>query len=375
MTAAAGGLPTPRVVLAACLAAFCGEHRVGAAVTFANLDEAPRLESLADAFKVSLVRPPGEPPNSGSKLLVNVSSVHLLEDDEQRVLDGYDDIFERYSMFCNGRWLGAQILQDSQDVMYLQHITYKKKPDVIIETGTYKGGLTYLFASILDWIDSERIGHGAQADRGTATVLSIDTHHPDLVFAANWFCPVCLDCIKPYATDVWRRRVDFIQGRADEEVVFNQVVDKLLDIDVVRLQDGETGQMIAKERLSAEDEQSRSFVVSLNQEKVVMVNLDANHEFEGLLRELLLYAPLVTQDSYLVVQDTKLDKIWGTAGPTAALNAFLALSPEGEFVPEPELKFHGYSQHAYLRRARVSVTHNFFLARLAGVAELSKGRG
>ena len=26
------------------------------------------------------------------------------------------------------------------------------------------------------------------------------------------------------------------------------------------------------------------------------------------------------------------DKIWGTAGPTAALNAFLQLSPPGEFV-------------------------------------------
>ena len=32
------------------------------------------------------------------------------------------------------------------------------------------------------------------------------------------------------------------------------------------------------------------------------------------------------------VQDAKLDKIWGTPGPTAALNAFLRLAPEGEFV-------------------------------------------
>jgi cephalosporin hydroxylase len=27
-------------------------------------------------------------------------------------------------------------------MMYIQHIVYMKKPDIIIETGTYKGGLT-----------------------------------------------------------------------------------------------------------------------------------------------------------------------------------------------------------------------------------------
>ncbi|CAK9114955.1 Rhamnosyl O-methyltransferase [Durusdinium trenchii] len=69
-----------------------------------------------------------------------------------------------------------------------------------------------------------------------------------------------------------------------------------------------------------------------------------------------------------VVQDAKLDKIWGTAGPTAALNAFLQMSPEGEFVVENELKllgcgerFHGYSQHIYLRRAQVTVPHSYFM--------------
>ena len=68
-------------------------------------------------------------------MIVQESSIHLLSDEERRTLDDYDAIFEKYSLFCNGRWLGAQILQDSQDLMYLQHIVYMKKPDVIIETG------------------------------------------------------------------------------------------------------------------------------------------------------------------------------------------------------------------------------------------------
>lgn len=100
---------------------------------------------------------------------------------------------------------------------------------------------------------------------------------------------------------------------------------------------------------------------AMNTAKTIIVNLDANHEFQGLMKELIYYAPFVTLNSYLIVQDAKLDKIWGTAGPTAALNAFLQLSPPGEFLVEEDLKFHGYSQHIYVRRAQVTVPHSYFL--------------
>lgn len=313
-----------------------------AALTYTDLSELAPSDSLADAFKVSLVRPPDEPANSGSKALVNLSSVHLLEDSERAVLDAYDELFEKYSMFCNGRWLGAQILQDSQDLMYLQHITFMKKPDVIIETGTYKGGATYFFASILDWIDASSRGQDMMNPQGNAAVISVDRHHPDMVFAANWFCPVCSDCIKPYATDVWQRRVRFVQGLADQEPTYHQILEHLFDLGLLFDGPDDTG-------LQTDDS------------KTVMVNLDANHEYDGLLRELVFYAPFVSENSYLVVQDTKLDKIWGTAGPTAALNRFLQMAPEGEFVIEPELQFHAYSQHTYLRRARKTVGHTYFL--------------
>jgi len=43
------------------------------------------------------------------------------------------------------------------------------------------------------------------------------------------------------------------------------------------------------------------------------------------------------------------DKIWGTAGPTAALNTFLQMSPPGEFVAtwigNDWQVFHGFFQH------------------------------
>merc|ERR1740138_894100 len=110
--------------------------------------------------------------------------------------------------------------------------------------------------------------------------------------------------------------------------------------------------------------------VTLNSSKTVIVNLDANHEFDGLLKELFFYAPLVTENSYLVVQDAKLDRIWGTPGPTAALERFLSLAPPGEFVVEPELKFHAYSQHMYVRRARVTAGLTYFFEKARAAQDI-----
>eukprot|EP00438_Fugacium_kawagutii_P022178 Skav235073 [mRNA] locus=scaffold3466:161455:162150:- [translate_table: standard] len=222
--------------------------------------------------------------------------------------------------------------------MYLQHIVYMKKPDVIIETGTYKGGLTYFFATILDWIARE------SPEKEQAAVVSVDRHHPDLVFAANWFCPPCAECVRSYKTPVWERKVRFIQGLADDQETFQHVVANLHQLDCLRPKPEAT-----------------YAPYTVNHDKIIMVNLDANHEFQGLMKELIYYAPFVTLNSYLVVQDAKLDKIWGTAGPTAALEAFLQLSPPGEFVVEEELKFHAYSQHIYVRRAQVTVPHAYFV--------------
>jgi len=355
------------------LSTFGGIPVRGAPPTFVNLDEVEQPESLADGFKVSLVRPPDEPANSGSKMLVNVSSVHLFEESEIEVLDAYDALFEKYSLFCNGRWLGAQILQDSQDLMYLQHITYMKKPDAIIETGTYKGGLTYFFASLLDWIDAQagRADHTVSGSRDGAQIISVDAHHPDLIFAANWFCPVCIDCIRPYTTDVWQRRVRFVQGHADSGDVYNQILNHLYDIGVMQVVDQASGEVVASADLQ-DGRASSAVSLAVDPEKTVVVNLDANHEFEGLFKELLFYAPLVSKGSYLVVQDTKLDKIWGTSGPTAALNRFLSLAPEGEYVLEPELKFHAYSQHTYLRRVQVTVPHTYFLEKVQAITESAR---
>ncbi|CAD7953837.1 unnamed protein product [Amoebophrya sp. A25] len=312
--------------------------------------------SLADGFKISLVRPPDEPKNSGIKSIVNMSSMVMLDDAEIKVLDDYDELFEKYSMFCNGRWLGVQVLQDSQDLMYLQHIVYMRKPDIIIETGTYKGGLTFFFANLLEIIDREEEAFGAEK-RNTA-VISVDKHHPHMVFAANWFCPVCLDCRRAYETREWDLKVRFIQGLADSDETHTEVLHHMADI-------GYDFEAIRKpapvaDGSSAQSESAPALVPTGASNKVVIVNLDANHEYLGLLRELIYYAPYVSLNSYLIVQDAKLDKIWGVPAVSSAVERFLQLLPPFEFVIEHELKFHGYSQHIYLRRATVSIPLDYF---------------
>ena len=48
----------------------------------------------------------------------------------------------------------------------------------------------------------------------------------------------------------------------------------------------------------------------------------------GFINQLITMGPHIVPWPFVVHKD----KIWGTAGPTAALNAFLQLSPPGEFV-------------------------------------------
>merc|ERR1712228_682237 len=144
-----------------------------------------------------------------------------------------------------------------------------------------------------------------------------------------------------------------IQGMADASDTYFEVIAHLQDLGALR----------------AVSEPPDISQLEVNRSKTIVVNLDANHEYDGLMKELIYYAPFVSENSYLIVQDVKLDKIWGTAGPTAAVNTFLSLAPEGEFVVEPELKFHAYSQHIYLRRARVTVRHTYFVEKIAAIAQ------
>ena len=67
----------------------------------------------------------------------------------------------KYKYSYHFTWLGLPIIQYPQDIIAIQEIIWKVKPDLVIETGIARGGSLLLSASIL-----ELIGHG--------TVLGID---------------------------------------------------------------------------------------------------------------------------------------------------------------------------------------------------------
>mmetsp|Transcript_34235 Transcript_34235/g.79649 ORF Transcript_34235/g.79649 Transcript_34235/m.79649 type:complete len:290 (-) Transcript_34235:89-958(-) len=245
--------------------------------------------------------------DGNSKVLVAQPLQELLQPNETAAIEQYDRLFERYSMYCNGRWLGAQVLQDAQDLMYLQHVVFAVRPALIIETGTYKGGLTYFFASLLSLLRLE-----------AARVLSIDRNPPDVIFGARWFCPVCEECVRPWETEPWQRHVEFLQGWADQKDLYA----------AVRQEAATVG-------------------------GPVMVNLDACHEHDCVFVEIVLYARLVSVGSYLVVQDAKLDKLWGKPAVTAAVERFLHMS--ADFEVDHSAAYYGYTQHVYLRRVAATL--------------------
>lgn len=86
----------------------------------------------------------------------------------------------------------------------------------------------------------------------------------------------------------------------------------------------------------------------------VLVLLDSDHARDHVLRELELYAPLVTKGSYLIVEDSNLnghpvDPEFGP-GPMEALEAFLPSHPEFQHDSSMDKFFLTFNPRGYLKR-------------------------
>ncbi|NDB84763.1 MAG: cephalosporin hydroxylase [Alphaproteobacteria bacterium] len=172
----------------------------------------------------------------------------------------------------NFDWLGVPIIQVPQDIVAIQEIIWKTKPDVIIETGVARGGSLIFSASILHLLNGNGKVIGIDIDIRDHNRAAIENH--SLAF-----------------------RINLIQGSSIESSTIEQV----------------------NNFIKAEDR--------------VMVILDSNHTHEHVLKELNLYSPLVTKDCYLVVMDTLVDDMpddyfkdrpWGkNNNPKTAVHEFL----------------------------------------------------
>lgn len=147
----------------------------------------------------------------------------------------------------NFTWMGRPIIQYPQDMIAMQEIIWEIKPDCIVETGIAHGGSLIYYASILELI-------------GKGEVLGID-----------------IDIREHNRVEIEKhpmsKRIKMLEGSSISDGIIDQV---------------------------------RSFVAD---KKTVMVSLDSNHTHAHVLRELELYSPFVTMNSYLVAFDTVVEDL------------------------------------------------------------------
>ncbi len=145
------------------------------------------------------------------------------------------------------RWLGLPIIQFPQDIIGLQEIIWKIKPDLIIETGIARGGSLIFLASMLQLI-------------GKGSVLGID-----------------VDIRKENKEKILKhplsKRIEMIEGSSIDKTVINKV------------------NKIAKNK------------------KNILVILDSNHTHNHVLSELKAYSRLVKKGSYVIVFDTIIEDV------------------------------------------------------------------
>ena len=194
-------------------------------------------------------------------------------------------------------WLGRPIIQFSNDIVAIQELLYSIKPDVVIETGVAHGGSLILSASILHLI-------------GKGKVIGVDIEiRPD-------------------------------NRRAIEEHFLSRKIELI-------------------EGSSIEDYTVAAVRKSVGSAETVIVFLDSNHSEHHVLKELELYAPFVSPNSYIVAHDGAQGWVWeiprGKPGwkvdnPLKAIEKFLVKHPEFTNDPGPTRFGITSSPEGWLRR-------------------------
>ena len=194
-------------------------------------------------------------------------------------------------------WLGIPIIQLPEDILMVQELIWKVRPDVVIESGVAHGGALILYASILELIGRGKV-IGIDIEIRKYNRLAIESH--------------------PMA-----RRISLIEQSSVDPAT----------LDAVRA------------------------MVAPGQRTMVM--LDSNHTRDHVREELELYAPLVSPGSYLVVFDEVMTMVsdapngkpeWDRDNPDSAVRDFLAAHPEFVVDRTYERLATTYCRNGFLRR-------------------------
>jgi cephalosporin hydroxylase len=66
-------------------------------------------------------------------------------------------IFYDSKVWADTSWFGMPVLKNPLDLWIFQEILYETRPDVIVETGTYRGGSAFFLASMCDLLGSGEV--------------------------------------------------------------------------------------------------------------------------------------------------------------------------------------------------------------------------
>ena len=72
--------------------------------------------------------------------------------------------FARYRYSYNFTWLDRPIIQLPEDIVMMQELIWRTKPDVVVETGIAHGGSLVFHASILEMLGGDRFVVGVDVD-------------------------------------------------------------------------------------------------------------------------------------------------------------------------------------------------------------------
>lgn len=182
-------------------------------------------------------------------------------------------------------WMDRPIIQLPEDMLRMQEVIYRVKPDVIIETGIAHGGSLIFYASLCSAMKKGRV---------IGVDIEIRPHNREAIQAHEMFPLITL-----------------VEGNSIESNIISYVKSQI------------------------------------NPGEVVMVILDSCHTKQHVLAELEAYHTLISSGSYIVVTDGIMkylndvprgDSTWSWDNPADAAGEFVQMHPEFE-VEQPMWPF------------------------------------
>ena len=87
----------------------------------------------------------------------NATAFRVARQLDRSAISRAHDVFYASDAWTKATWLGAQALKNPLDLWVYQEILFETRPGLIVETGTYRGGSAFFFASMCDLLGAGEV--------------------------------------------------------------------------------------------------------------------------------------------------------------------------------------------------------------------------